>query len=369
MILSAVAIAILVGIAGYRLGQRAAEEQASRPVALNPDYVSTHPPDIDPDDLITVRSASDAESVRRRMIRIVFGDEQLPDELPRTEPSLLDERLAGFFAPITSSVETLVVEMDHDIVSRAVHFVPPEGSGAVVILHEGHDATVLSRHREIAELLDNGFAVVAFSMPLIEPNSSPEITLGTGEVIRLSRHDQLPLAPPETGHPVKYFLEPVVRVVNYLSANMAYRTIGMVGVSGGGWTTALVAAVDPRITTSIPVAGSFPLYLRSLNDRDWGDWEETAPAIFDRVGYLDLYVLGASGCGRRQVQVFYEHDPCCYAGRAAEAYEEPVTRAAQSLEGSFDILIDSEYGAHGYSRAALDRAIREMTARPDDPCR
>ena len=29
----------------------------------------------------------------------------------------------------------------------------------------------------------------------------------------------------------------------------------MIGLSGGGWTTAVEAAIDPRIKLSIPVAG------------------------------------------------------------------------------------------------------------------
>jgi hypothetical protein len=32
----------------------------------------------------------------------------------------------------------------------------------------------------------------------------------------------------------------------------------MLGLSGGGWTTTLAAAIDPRIEVSFPTAGSTP---------------------------------------------------------------------------------------------------------------
>ena len=37
----------------------------------------------------------------------------------------------------------------------------------------------------------------------------------------------------------------------------------MAGLSGGGWTTTLYAAIDPSIRYSFPVAGTIPLYLRT----------------------------------------------------------------------------------------------------------
>ena len=96
---------------------------------------------------------------------------------------------------------------------------------------------------------------------------------------------------------MRYFLEPVVLAVNYAKALgykcgtpqhgptifrqdgpnhlgscqnaipehqmgltpsglCALRHIIMAGLSGGGWTTTISAAIDPRITLSMPIAGS-----------------------------------------------------------------------------------------------------------------
>ncbi len=68
---------------------------------------------------------------------------------------------------------------------------------------------------------------------------------------------------PEEGHPVKYFLEPVVVFLNYAEIDYNYRHVAMVGISGGwgvGWTTTLAAAIDYRIESSFPIAGSYPFF-------------------------------------------------------------------------------------------------------------
>eukprot|EP01043_Picozoa_sp_COSAG02_P103688 COSAG02_NODE_39697_length_414_cov_0.596825_2_plen_47_part_01 len=44
--------------------------------------------------------------------------------------------------------------------------------------------------------------------------------------------------------------------VNYAKNVLRYKHIVMVGISGGGWTTTVSAAIDPRIELSMPIAGS-----------------------------------------------------------------------------------------------------------------
>ena len=61
------------------------------------------------------------------------------------------------------------------------------------------------------------------------------------------------------GVPVfRFFVEPVIRAVNYATQVLGYKRVVMMGLSGGGWTTTLAAALDPRIALSTPVAGSVP---------------------------------------------------------------------------------------------------------------
>ena len=49
----------------------------------------------------------------------------------------------------------------------------------------------------------------------------------------------------------------------------------MVGLSGGGWTTNLLSAIDDRIRYSFSVAGSMPIYYRL--EASMGDIEQFLP--------------------------------------------------------------------------------------------
>src|SRR5206468_3419492 len=110
------------------------------------------------------------------------------------------------------------------------------------------------------------------------------------------------------------FLEPVAVALNYIAPRHPFRSISMIGISGGGWTTTLYAAVDPRVSRSYPVAGSLPHYLASDAPQNWGDYEQTLPELYRTANYLELYILGGYGRGRAQLQVLNKYDPCCFNG-------------------------------------------------------
>ena len=55
------------------------------------------------------------------------------------------------------------------------------------------------------------------------------------------------------------WVEPVIVGVNYGLSEFGYGDVNMVGISGGGYTTHMCAAIDARIKLSFPTAGSLPL--------------------------------------------------------------------------------------------------------------
>ena len=61
---------------------------------------------------------------------------------------------------------------------------------------------------------------------------------------------------------LRYFLEPAYLTVNYAKAH-GYEWVGIAGLSGGGWSTTVAAAIDKRIDASFPIAGSTPCALRN----------------------------------------------------------------------------------------------------------
>lgn len=166
---------------------------------------------------------------------------------------------------------------------------------------------------------------------------------------------------PKNGHPIKYFIEPVVTALNYLENNFYYASVSMVGISGGGWTTTLAAAVDKRITKSFPVAGSYPIYLRSNSSRDWGDYEQTAPELYSTMNYLELYVLGGQGKNRKQLQILNKYDSCCFAGTKWETYRDVVRSRIHHLgAGEFDLFLDDSHQEHLVSNLAMSQILNEL---------
>jgi len=53
----------------------------------------------------------------------------------------------------------------------------------------------------------------------------------------------------------------------------------MIRLSGGAWTTMIVAATDSRISKSFPVAGAYPIFLTSNSNQEFGDFEATYPDL------------------------------------------------------------------------------------------
>src|SRR5262245_4090580 len=139
----------------------------------------------------------------------------------------------------------------------------------------------------------------------------------------------------------------------------------MIGLSGGGWTTTVYAAIDPTIRLSLPVAGTIPLWLRSGGSV--GDTEQTLSSFYQIAGYPDLYVLGSYGTGRKQVQILNRRDDCCFGERqhqgkasyddAVREYERQVRLALVKLGGAFRLEIDEAAPSHMISWNALVNTI------------
>lgn len=163
----------------------------------------------------------------------------------------------------------------------------------------------------------------------------------------------------ETFSPIAYFLEPVLATLNYVALRYAHGASGMTGYSGGGWTTTLYAAIDERISRSYPVADTLPIDLRE--PRDWGDYEQTLPALYRIATYPELYILGSFGEGRGQLQVLNKYDPCCFAGERHRGYEKAVqSRLALLGSGSFAVLLDDTHDKHEISLYALQHILDDF---------
>lgn len=367
----ALGVAVLYGMLAYRnhlppfrtvqkLGRR-------RMTAMPPEVVPTAPPR-DLEDLsstgvaalIRIERPEDVLDRRAALVELLWGTRTLPTTLPSAiTENFKDARYD--LIPSLSRIDRLVVRMEFGLEHVLYHFVPARPNGRAVLYHEGHDAGFTRGTTEIVTLLDRGYGVVALSMPLLEPNNQPIVSIpGIGRR-HLTSHRWMQFLKPPRGHPIKYFIEPVVVAVNYLERTLGVRDVSMIGFSGGAWTTTVAAAVDTRIVRSFPVAGSYPLYLR--RDTEIGDYEDFVPAVDNVANYLEMYVLGSAGTGRKQLQILNRFDPCCFSGTRWVSYRDVVSERVRALgPGVFDVMMDETHRRHWISDAARARIISELDA-------
>ena len=295
--------------------------------------------------LIHVTSCADVESVRAQMVRFIFGTPSLPDILPE----------------ITQNGMT--VHMQNGFVSVVSVFQPGKPNGALVIYHTGHEGYTLRDRSAIRTFLRAGYPVWRLDMPLIgaNPRQVRVFLPEAGEVSFRQHHQFAYLDQLTTGSPLRYFVEPVVALVNRAKV-LEIGDIFMVGLSGGGWTTQLAAALDARIKGSYPVAAGVPLYLRfDRQKRNWGDWEENLPGLQRIAGFEDLSILGAEG--RSQLQVLNQFDPCCYNEPRYTLYAPAIQKVVESLGGHYAVHWSRGEFLHRANPTALRMILTDMQSR------
>ena len=323
--------------------------------------------DTDLNKVISIHNPNDATGKRAQLASFIWGPNGLPKDLPaKVEPAIQDDRYAELSN--LKQIDRLTINMEWQLASTVYHFIPAQSNNKLLIYHGGHDGDFVAAKDLIAFFLKNGFSVMAFSMPLETPNNRPVVELeGIGK-IQLAFHEQLKLLKMKSGHPVQLFLTPVSVALNYVQP-LGYTAVYMTGVSGGGWTTTMYAAVDPRIARSYPVAGTLPLHLRGDKNRsntaqraaDWGDYEQTIPELNSIANYLDLYILGSFGEHRKQLQILNKYDPCCFAGESFKIYEGVVNDRVRALGGgAFSVYLDTTNKMHSISSDALSTMLADI---------
>jgi hypothetical protein len=324
------------------------------PLEIDPFLLET-----DVNSLILIDSEADILRKRNDLIEYIWGKDGFPDmKLPdKVEKDIMDVRYKDLHN--LKQINRITINMEWQMDSIAYHFVPDQGNQKLVIYHQGHGGDFINGIDVIQRLLSRGYAVIALSMPLLGPNNQPVVDLARLGKLRIRSHDDLKFLQMENGHPLKFFLQPVVVVLDYAQRH-AYTATYMMGLSGGGWTTTLYAAIDPRILRSYPVAGTLPIYLRPGYGLDWGDYEQTIPEFYTIANYLELYILGSYGEGRKQLQIFNKYDPCCYAGIRYRTYEDIVSKRVRSLgSGRFEVYLDDNRD-HKISDQALELILDDI---------
>lgn len=123
--------------------------------------------------------------------------------------------------------------------------------------------------------------------------------------------------------------------------------IGVTGLSGGGWQSIVLGALDERVTAAVPDAG----YLASMSLGGVelvGDNEQSAT---DFNSFLDYTHLTAMRAPRPTLLIFNEDDNCCFRAPRMKQFLYDAVRPFFALYGAdekFQWYANTDPGDHNY---------------------
>ena len=328
-------------------------------------------PQICDDRTIRIKKPGDVIKKRLEIIQAIWNDTRIPNRSDVIVTSGIQSPLHPHeVVGRVDRIEIPVAGVD-SIKDLAYLFVPVKRIKRLIVFNPGHSYTLLDDDRHysrieatITGLLEAGYDVLSVYMPHVTESAGPDFKFDHCKVINtdLGIHDPLPT------YGLRLFLDPTIVSLNYVLTKYKYKRVDMVGLSGGGWTTNLISAIDERIKYSFNVAGSIPLYYRKAGSI--GDIEQFLPQLYrDIAGYPDLYVLGASGKGRKQVQILNRQDNCCFGQKQHDPasdyasdmhlFEQTVRDRLDSLgeRDHYYLIIDETAPNHQISGYALKNVI------------
>lgn len=139
--------------------------------------------------------------------------------------------------------------------------------------------------------------------------------------------------------------------------------VAVSGLSGGGWQTIVISALDPRVKLCNPVAGYSSFRTRAAYPTDLGDSEQTPNDLATVVDYAHLTGMLA---GRAALLTYNAKDNCCFA---ADHALDPLVQVATplfALHGQPNRLqthVNFDPGTHNYevdNREAFYRFVGEI---------
>lgn len=336
---------------------------------IDPNYLL-----IDVTALIHIDKPADIENLRSQIIDLFWPKGFPADKLPITVNTLTADNTPDWIKSIETqnldAVDKLDIAMDYRMHSYIYHLRPKRANNRLIVFQMGHSDDILTAggRETITHFLDKGFAVMALWMPLFGENPK------TAQNIPVKGSVTFP--PGTRGHNVmsktiddakgcfiRFFIEPVVVAINHAKAKYNYDDINMIGISGGGWTTHVAAAIDTRIKQSFPVAGALPLYLRRgpCPNGSQGDAEQEWAPLFENIAsWLDIYIMGAYGPGRQQIHILNQYDACCFWGVNYKTFAPHVEDAVRFLDqGSYEVYLDSTHKEHKISNIVITEVIEK----------
>jgi dienelactone hydrolase len=154
------------------------------------------------------------------------------------------------------------------------------------------------------------------------------------------------------------------RGLDYLSGLQEVDTtrIGVTGLSGGGWQTVMLSALDSRVAVAVEVAGIGSRESNLTHPVDTDEIEEDAPDLMQDEDYPELLALRAP---RPTMEIHNGTDSCCFRAPLVKPYIYDQVKPFFQLYGASDNLAWRENlypGTHNYQLDNRNQAYRFFSA-------
>ena len=150
------------------------------------------------------------------------------------------------------------------------------------------------------------------------------------------------------------------------------KRVGVTGLSGGGWQTIVISALDPRVPLSVPVAGYTALRAAIDDLRDLACKEQSPTDLLTVADYDTMTAMLAS---RPALLILNENDVCYRTDRVRPVIYDAVkpTYAAMGKADNLQTYSNKVPGTHNYqadNRSQFYRFVRRhFELSPDTPDR
>jgi hypothetical protein len=341
-----------------------------------------YPTNNDPNHQIRFNSAAGADAKRLQLVNYIWSGGLPTSTMPIATTNV------GFNSDLNAITQSAVSRVDRldakvyglDNIAYLLSPANTANANRLAIVYMGHassaaDALSYGVGDAANHLLQAGYSVMAMQMPMMGWNRSYNTCtppgLGAVTITNLGSsiaHDELfaKVEPTLGGATFRFFLEPTIQAINYFkNTNTNAKDVSMIGLSGGSWTTHMAAAVDPRIKLSIPISGSWPLYVRNGN-HGLGDYEQVHFPLYDENIAADG--TGGGGEGRRQIMMNNRDEPNgLFGGTYADSFKDIVSGvvANQLQSGRWEHVLDVSQDQHIISPWAIDNIILPAMAVPE----
>jgi hypothetical protein len=311
-------------------------------------------------ELIHIKNKNDIFKLKNDLINFIWKNNGFPSsKLPDSVDMNISNSLYSNFQNL-QRIDQINILMENNINSISYLFIPESSNNKLIIYHQGHGGDFYKGKETIQFFLKQDYTVLAFSMPLLGMNDQPIVEVPDIGTIKLTSHEHLRFLESSNLSPIKFFMEPITISLNYLDKTYNFSSYDMIGISGGGWTVTLYSAIDDRVSQTYSIAGSVPIYLRSIAENR-GDYEQWLPELYQTANYLDLYIMSSYGEDRKFIQIFNKYDSCCFSGEFYKTYENEIKESLFTLnKGHFDIFLDDTHKTHKISDNALEIIIQSM---------